>query len=99
MPFIATSILLILRQNHLFGPKLLIKSLLLSLDFVNGFLTQDTSGDNEMVQSILVGFDFDDQVLEYVQKRRLIEEKTVRLLKYRVNNAGNDIVLTEVEPK
>ena len=50
-----------------------------------------------MVQSILVGFDFDAKVLEYVKKRRLIEEKTVRLLKYRVNNEQNDLILTEVE--
>lgn len=54
------------------------------------------SGDDEMVQSILVGFDFQDKVLEYVKKRKLIEEKTVRLLKYKVNYAQNDIDLTEV---
>jgi len=55
------------------------------------------NGDNEMVQSILVAFDFQDKVLEYVQKRRTIEEKTVRLLKYRVTKEQNDIILTEVE--
>lgn len=49
-----------------------------------------------MVQSILVGFEFQDKVLEYVHKRRLIEEKSVRLLKYRLNEQKNDIVLTEV---
>ena len=49
-----------------------------------------------MVQSILVGFDFDDKVLEYVQKRRQIEEKTVRLLKYRVNGKQDDLILSEV---
>jgi len=69
------------------------------IKYENWLVRKLASGDNEMVQSILVGFDFDDKVLEYVQKRKLIEEKTVRLLKYRVNDAGDDIVLTEVEPK
>jgi len=50
-----------------------------------------------MVQSILVAFDFQDKVLEYVQKRRLIEEKTVRLLQYRVAREQEDIRLTEIE--
>jgi len=50
-----------------------------------------------MVQSILVGFNFQDRVLEYVQKRKFIEEKTVRLLKYRVNSEQNDLILTEVQ--
>ena len=53
-------------------------------------------GDSEMVQSILIGFDFDDKVREYVQKRKLIEEKTVRLLQYRVNPQADDIILSEV---
>jgi len=53
-------------------------------------------GDSEMVQSILIGFDFDDKVREYVQKRKFIEEKTVRLLQYRVNPQADDITLSEV---
>ena len=55
-------------------------------------------GDSEMVQSILIGFDFDDKVREYVQKRKFIEEKSVRLLKYRVTPEQDDIILSEVEP-
>lgn len=55
------------------------------------------SGDNEMVQSILVGHDFDDNVLDYVRKRKLIEEKVVRLVKYKVDKALKDISLEEVE--
>jgi len=54
-------------------------------------------GDNEMVQSILVAFDFQDKVLEYVKRRRLIEEKTVRLLQYKVTPKQNDILLSEVQ--
>jgi hypothetical protein len=52
-------------------------------------------GDDEMVQSILVGFDFQDKVLEYVKKRKLIEEKTVRLLKYRVEEGHQNITLKD----
>lgn len=52
-------------------------------------------GDSQMVQSILVGFEFDEKVLEYRNKRRLIEEKTVRLLKYRVDQRSRDIALQE----
>lgn len=65
--------------------------------YENWLVRKLASGDNEMVQSILVGFDFDDKVLEYVQKRRLIEEKTVRLLKYQVNSKQNDLILSEVK--
>lgn len=54
------------------------------------------NGDSEMVQSILIGFDFDNKVREYVQKRKLIEEKTVRLLQYRVNSRADDITLSEI---
>jgi len=53
-------------------------------------------GDSEMVQSILVGYDFDSAVLEYVKKRKLIEEKTVRLIRYRVNPQGDDLILEEL---
>ena len=53
------------------------------------------NGDSEMVQSILIGFDFDDKVQEYVQKRKLIEEKAVRLLKYQVDQEKQDITLVE----
>jgi hypothetical protein len=53
------------------------------------------NGDSEMVQSILIGFDFDDKVREYVQKRKHIEEKAVRLLKYQVDQEKQDIILVE----
>lgn len=37
------------------------------------------------------------KVLEYVQKRRLIEQKAVRLVKYQVTKEQNDIILTEID--
>ena len=49
-----------------------------------------------MVQSILVALDFQGEVLEYVQRRRLIEEKTVRLIRYRVSEDQDNIILTEI---
>ena len=67
------------------------------IKYENWLVRKLASGDNEMVQSILVGYDFHDKVLEYVQKRKLIEEKVVRLLKYRVDAVQNDITLHEVE--
>jgi hypothetical protein len=53
-------------------------------------------GDSEMVQSILIGFDFDEKVRGYVQKRIFIEEKTVRLFQYKVNPQADDIALNEI---
>ncbi len=66
------------------------------IKYENWLVRKLASGDNEMVQSILVGYDFHDKVLEYVRKRKLIEEKVVRLVKYRVNATQNDITLQEV---
>ncbi len=67
------------------------------IKYENWLVRKLAGGDNEMVQSILVGFDFQDKVFEYVKKRKFIEEKTVRLLKYQVNTKQNDLILTEVE--
>jgi len=67
------------------------------IKYENWLVRKLANGDSEMVQSILVAFGFQDRVLEYVQKRRTIEEKTVRLLKYRVTKEQNDIILTEIE--
>ncbi len=65
--------------------------------YENWLVRKLADGDSEMVQSILVGFDFNDKVMEYVRKRRLIEEKTVRLVRYQVIASKNDIQLTEIE--
>lgn len=66
------------------------------IKYENWLVRKLASGDSEMVQSILVGYDFNDKVLEYVRKRKLIEEKVVRLFKYRVNSSKNDLVLDEI---
>lgn len=64
--------------------------------YENWLVRKLADGDAEMVQSILVGFEFDDEVLKYRDKRKSIEEKTIRLLKYNVDKNRNDILLTEV---
>ena len=67
------------------------------IKYENWLIRKLADGDSEMVQSVLVAFDFQDRVLEYVQKRRRIEEKTVRLLQYQVTREQDDIRLTEIE--
>ncbi len=52
------------------------------------------AGDHEMVQSVLVASKFSEGVLDYAKKRLKIEEKSVRLISYRV--AKNEILLTEI---
>lgn len=64
--------------------------------YENWLVRKLADGDSEMVQSILVGFDFDEKVIEYRRKRKIIEEKTVRLIKYEVNKSKDDLILTEV---
>ena len=66
--------------------------------YENWLIRKLAQGDSQMVQSMLIGFDFQNKVSEYVQKRRLIEEKTVRLLQYRVTREQDDIRLAEIEP-
>jgi len=64
--------------------------------YENWLVRKLADGDTEMVQSIIVAFDFDPKVLDYVQRRRLVEAKTVRLLEYQVTERGDDIVLDEI---
>ncbi len=67
------------------------------IKYENWLTRKLANGDNEMVQSILVAFDLQDKVLEYVRRRKIIEEKTVRLLTYRVTEKRDDITLAEVK--
>ncbi len=66
------------------------------IKYENWLIRKLADGDSEMVQSILVGFQFEDKVLEYWRQRRTIEEKTVRLISYRVDCQRNDVILQEV---
>lgn len=53
-------------------------------------------GDPEMVQSVLVGFGFGERLLEYRRKRRDIEEKMVRLMKYKVDSHKKSLIVEEI---
>jgi hypothetical protein len=66
------------------------------IKYENWLVRKLADGDSEMVQSILVGFDFDEKVIDYWRKRRTIEEKTVRLIKYKVEPKINDLNLEEI---
>jgi hypothetical protein len=48
-----------------------------------------------MIQSILVASRFADAAIDYVKKRQRIEEKTVRLVSYRVTENRQNVVLRE----
>lgn len=69
------------------------------IKYENWLTRKLADGDGEMVQSVLVAFEFQDKVLEYTRKRRFIEEKAVRLIRYRVTAELDDIILTEIESK
>jgi hypothetical protein len=64
--------------------------------YENWLMRKLADGDSEMVQSILVGFDFDKKVLDYREKRKFIEEKSVRLIKYKVDRQKNEVLLEEL---
>ncbi|MBN1875264.1 MAG: EVE domain-containing protein [Anaerolineae bacterium] len=55
------------------------------------------AGDNEMIQSVLVAWSFAGNVIEYVSNRCRIEEKTIRLVSYKINDEQNGIELEEVD--
>ena len=64
--------------------------------YENWLIRKLADGDSEMIQSILVGFDFHDEVLDYARKRQCIEGKSIRLLKYAVNEDHTDLILEEL---
>jgi hypothetical protein len=67
------------------------------IKYENWLIRKLCDGDSEMVQSILVGFEFDKKVLEYCRKRKSIEEKSVRLIRYAISSQKDDLVLEEID--
>jgi hypothetical protein len=55
-------------------------------------------GDDQMIQSVLIAKHFSDGVLDYVNKRNRIEEKSVNLMKYEVDTEAHNIKLVAVTP-
>ncbi len=64
--------------------------------YENWLIRKMAEGDSEMVQSVIVAFDFANEVIGYVSKRKSLEQKTVRLFKYSVNKKINDIEIKEI---
>lgn len=67
------------------------------IKYENWITRKLSDGDSEMVQSILVGFAFEEKLLEYRRKRKAIDEKTVRFIKYNVDRQKSDLILEEIE--
>jgi hypothetical protein len=76
--------------------KVIEKDLNQIIRYENWLIRKLANGDSEMIQSILVGFDFNEKVVDYCRKRKAIDEKTVRLIKYKVSVEKNDLMLEEV---
>lgn len=49
-----------------------------------------------MVQSVLLAYSFADEVVEYVQRRREIEERTVQLISYRFDDVAQSIEMETI---
>jgi hypothetical protein len=67
-----------------------------TIRYENWLIRKLADGDSEMVQSILVGSDFDEKVIDYCKKRKTIDEKIVRPIKYRVNSQRDDLIPEEI---
>lgn len=65
------------------------------LRYENWLARKLADGDTEMVQSVLVANRFADNVIDYVRNRQRIEEKSVRLISYRVAEDTQSVELQE----
>jgi len=66
------------------------------LRYENWLARKLAAGDDLMIQSVLVAKSFTEAVIRYVSTRQQIEEKTVRLISYRVKDDKQGIELEEV---
>lgn len=64
--------------------------------YENWLIRKLADGDSEMLQTVLVAHDYTDEVINYVEKRKALEQKTVRLFRYSVNSSIKDIELKEI---
>ena len=67
------------------------------LRYENWLARKLADGDDEMIQSVLIANRFSESVIDYVTRRRRIEEKTIRLITYSVFDDPQRIQLSEVE--
>lgn len=66
------------------------------LRYENWLARKLADGDDEMIQSVLIANRFSESVIDYVSRRRRIEEKTIRLIAYSVSDDPQGIQLIEV---
>jgi len=67
------------------------------LRYENWLARKLADGDSEMIQSVLVANRFSESAVDYVTRRRRIEEKTIRLVTYSVSEDRQSILLKEIE--
>lgn len=62
------------------------------IDYESWFLMKKVSGDLNMVRTSAIAESFSDDVIHYVQERKVIENKTIKLITYHLNDEGNFIL-------
>lgn len=58
------------------------------IGYESWFIQKKVQGDLNMVRTTAIASRFDAEVIDYVQKRRLFEDKNIKLLKYQVSADG-----------
>jgi hypothetical protein len=65
------------------------------IGYESWFINKRVFGDMNMVRVSAIAKRFDQDVIDYVQQRKIIEEKEIKLLQYLINQAG-DVTLCSV---
>lgn len=66
------------------------------LKYENWLVRKLADGDFEMIQPMLIARDFDDRVQDYVRRRRQIEDRRIRLIRYTVDEQRNLVQLDDL---
>lgn len=68
------------------------------IDYESWFLQKKVSGDMKMMRTTAIAKSFSDEVIDYVTKRKMFENKQIKLIQYAFNNTVgftlNSILLT-----
>lgn len=52
------------------------------IDYESWFLQKKVSGDMKMLRTTAIAYSFSDEVVDYVKKRKVVENKPIKLIKY-----------------
>ena len=63
------------------------------INYESWFIQKKVSGDMKMVRATAIARSFSQSVIDYVEKRKLIENKPIKLLRY---SYDSELVLTAV---